>query len=534
MGLLLKKIYRLAVNFELLSFYSEGTSVDYHENGHQSNGKGRKKGRRTPADSPTTSTNTWCSDVVDCTDPPEIIFRPLRSTGAQLITTASYSPLQLFQLFFTSTVLQTLVANSNSYGSMQHAAKGKPWKDITVSDMMSYLGMVIYMGIVKLSSLSDYWRKSTLYSLPLPTRIMSSRKFLRMTSSLHLSDPRADEENEKKKGTPAFDRLQKIQPLYDMIRENSKAFFHPFQNISVDERMVSSKARSGLKQYMKNKPTKWGFKLFVLADSLTGYTWDFFVYEGKSATDQCTENGLSYNAVMQLVNEKALGSGYKLYVDNFYTSPTLFRDLLSKKIYACGTIRPNRKGFPKTSLNKMPKKASRGTIHWIRDNKLLFVEWKDTREVLVASTFHKAFDGDTVQRRVKGKDGSWSLMDVPVPAAVKDYNRNMGGVDLSDALIGYYNVLHKTRKWYRTFFYHFVDIAVVNAFILHKELAKTTNQKPLSQKAFRETLILDLAGLPTKSSAVHHHRQHCREAEVQDVPAEHSRKVPCFIIMLYY
>ncbi|KAI5614950.1 piggyBac transposable element-derived protein 4-like, partial [Silurus asotus] len=64
-------------------------------------------------------------------------------------------------------------------------------------------------------------------------------------------------------------------------------------------------------------------------------------------------------SVMALVDEKMLGTGYKLFYDDFYTSPALFRDLLKNNICACGKIRSTN---PQTITNKLLKKAPRGHI----------------------------------------------------------------------------------------------------------------------------------------------------------------------------
>ncbi|XP_033971680.1 piggyBac transposable element-derived protein 4-like [Trematomus bernacchii] len=459
------------------------------------NPRKRGRGRGRSSSSRTTEEELGWHNKEDNDETPEPLrFMPARVPGPALDTTAQWSPLQLFKLFFSHAVVHTIIANTNTKALYQlQAGKKYPWKVLTFKDFYIFLSIVIFTGLVIVPNQADYWRTSFPYNFKFPGDTMSRQRFHAILWSLHMSDPKEDEENDRKRNTAEYDRLFKIKPLYTEITAACKAHFQPHQNISIDERMVASKARISLKQYMKNKPTKWGYKLFVLADSSMAYTWNFFVYTGKS--EFLSGQGLSYSSVVDLLPFPLLGGGYTLFVDNFYTSPALFGDLFAKNIGCCGTIRKNRVGFPQTELNDLPKKAERGDMRWIRRSKLLFIKWMDSREVTMCSTVHAAFSGQTVRRNVK-RAGVWQTKIVTVPDAVVDYNRSMGGVDVSDALIGYYSVLRKTMKWYKTFFYHFLDIAVVNSFILYKELHKmrVDVMNPHTQKSFREQLCAELRG----------------------------------------
>ena len=65
--------------------------------------------------------------------------------------------------------------------------------------------------------------------------------------------------------------------------------------------MVKFKGRSSLKQYLPKKPVKRGFKIWMRANSDSGYISKFEVYEGKISNK--VEKRLGRNAVMRLTEE---------------------------------------------------------------------------------------------------------------------------------------------------------------------------------------------------------------------------------------
>ena len=401
----------------------------------------------------------------------------------------------MFQLIITVELMQTLCDFTNKYASAHignTAAMAEGWYDVTVVELYKYIALLFYMAIVELPNQELYWSTKPLFHGIWARAFMSKNRFKQIGCFLKISNFETEDKD---------DKLTKVRFLHDYVRRKSMKLYQPKQNISIDERMVRNKGRYSFRQYIKDKPTKWGMKIWVLAESATGYTYDYEVYTGKSSLKSV--NGLGYDVVMKLC-KSFYEQGYRLFIDNFYTSGFLLSSLLSRKVLSCGTIKPNRRGFPTCLKNVKKFKGQRGEIKWVREGNVGYLQWVDNKLVSFASTMHTDLprkSSTQCKRRTK-VNGIFRHIIVRQPQLVHDYNCNMGGVDKSDQLIGKYKTLRPTVKYWKTLFYHFLDIARVNSYIMMQDWRAKNPDIPelqrlgrYNQLQFTIELIRQLAGV---------------------------------------
>jgi hypothetical protein len=80
--------------------------------------------------------------------------------------------------------------------------------------------------------------------------------------------------------------------------------------------------------------------------------------------------------------------------------------------------------------------------------------------------------------------------DLPVPVAVRDYQKYLRGVDRADQLVSYYHFDHKSLRFYIPLFFHIVETVLSNCAVIWRTLHPT--QRRLKQQDFREKLAKEL------------------------------------------
>lgn len=63
------------------------------------------------------------------------------------------------------------------------------------------------------------------------------------------------------------------------------------------------------------------------------------------------------------------------------------------------------------------------------------------------------------------------------PEIIREYNAHMGGVDLMDSYMGRNGLQIKTQDMATRFFYHFLDMAITNGFILYRRANGEKNRE---------------------------------------------------------
>lgn len=178
------------------------------------------------------------------------------------------SPLEYFKNYFTDDLFENFAVQTNEYALQQNRVTFEP---TNASEIKILFGLHMMMGWIKLPRVSMYW--SRLLDLKTFKESMTSERFFQLRTNLHIV-------NNLEKPSNNNDKFYKVRPVLIAVR-NHLLKFEVEEIVSVDEQMIPMKNRLIMKQYMKDKPCKWGCKVYVLCGK-SGVPYDFFIYQGST------------------------------------------------------------------------------------------------------------------------------------------------------------------------------------------------------------------------------------------------------------
>ncbi|KAJ8416172.1 hypothetical protein AAFF_G00381940 [Aldrovandia affinis] len=188
-----------------------------------------------------------------------------RKPGVKIDLPDDATPLLVFSKIFTEELWLRLVTETNLYAeqSRNETPSSSKWTPVTMTEMKTFIGLCVAMGILRLPARRDHWRqKKWLFQTNFP-EAMARDRFAMIWRYLHLQDNQANDVDRS-------DKLWKLRWFLNYLTSQFQSLYEVNGYVTVDESMVKFKGRLAFHQYLPLKPTKWGVKVWVMAESSTG------------------------------------------------------------------------------------------------------------------------------------------------------------------------------------------------------------------------------------------------------------------------
>ncbi|PNF32253.1 hypothetical protein B7P43_G17701 [Cryptotermes secundus] len=365
-------------------------------------------------------------EVAESNTQAQLPFCYTETVGPKHIPSPPMTPIQYFYLFFTTSLLNSIVTQRNNYARtfLQSQKNISPhsqvlkWTDVTVTELKGFIACLLNMGIKRQPTISSYWSVSPSLNNPWFRSMFSRNRFQLILKFFHL----VDNKNLAGPGQPGYDPCAKFQPLIDHANALFRHHYVPHQQLSVDESLVGTKNH---KQLL------------------------FFVYREAKDVENITERkkfGLAYTGVMKLLNMgNCLRKGYHIFMDNFFTSIPLAKELYKLQTFVTSTVRRNRKYLPAAFGNKFQI----GQKQYFRSGPILTVAYREKKSqrspVLLLSTHGQTSETEYTRVRHGNRET------LRKPQIIHSYNQFMGGIDTSDMMVYSYLSERRTVKYWKKY-----------------------------------------------------------------------------------
>ncbi|KAF2891463.1 hypothetical protein ILUMI_14710, partial [Ignelater luminosus] len=176
---------------------------------------------------------------------------------------AGKSEYEIFLLFRTLEIISYITEQTNLYARDKNDHKFM----VTEEDICQFLGLILISSCHNVPSENDYWSTAEDMQAPIFSKTMSRDNFRTIKRYFHVA------ENQKLDNS----KIAKISWLYSKLKKNLQQFSVFHKMLSVDEAMVPYYGHHSAKMFIKNKPVRFAFKIWMLCGS-DRYPYNMDIY----------------------------------------------------------------------------------------------------------------------------------------------------------------------------------------------------------------------------------------------------------------
>lgn len=412
----------------------------------------------------------------------------MESCGPRHIMTRNHDVLDYFQVLFPDALFELIVCETNAYATYccSSGQGDTSWHPVSVQEIKGFFGLSILMGLQNLVEPDSYWTweqhqgRYGSRTWELVYRTMSVNRFKQISTYIRMSSMLVENDSQ------SADKLSFFQPMLSILEKSMQEAYSPNKCLTIDQAFLPSHDKGTAQEKSKNSQPR----IWLLCDSKSGFCHKLLV-----STRQEKHKDLGRSVVPHLT-EGLEGKHHNIFLSSSLASVQLMKDLYDSGIYCSSSVLPQSAVLPKEFWDEPPLENP-GNFKQYEFPPLLATRWKDTKELVCLSTNANAGHEDVVWRRSPTKMGE--LYTIERPQAFKLLQDNMRGVDICNQLLTCNQLggLDLDTNWRRLFWF-FVNLSIINSFIVLRETRKDNPPVWLpgghfSQAVFRKRLGYQLA-----------------------------------------